>query len=623
MAYNVTFANIDLTDYCKVLNVKRDIMPKRVNFSKEIPTMNGSHYTGYRYDTRSIEIEIGIVAEDRVDLRKKIRKLADILNVESPSILEISDEPDLYCYAVPDGETDYEKLFNTTTTTITFLCHDPFYYSKDWSSFEPDTDNIIDLDNNGTIETDLHLNVDFNKKACFFQCTNVYGETVLIGKPKKSNKPTTPSSNVIVNDNCTDSTKFTSLGASLLDNDREASGQYGVGYNGTGIITTNYGTETENKWHGAAFRRNLNDNLSEFNVEVDVVFSSKGKNYTIPTTPPSSGSGGGSTSTSLGTYEVTAKSGLYINQAANTKKRLYAMPYKTKVYPTEFSKDKKWVKHTHKVGSKSYTGWSSVTYLKKIATKKSIEKSISRASAYAEYQVGMLEIYGFDKNGAKLFKLSVTDNNEYYEYVEPKVHIGTTLVLDDGKKCPSPRIVKVKDSDGKVTEEKKVESGVFGDWNDLVGKIIITREKNSKGQYFWSAKINKYVDGKLKKSMKTANSLVNSKYPTGDLNYLGFYIASYGKNYPVDLVAVDNIKVKKLNMKTDVSINDNVEIFEDGDNLHIDFENGSVFLNDDDFMEQLDIGSEFFKIPTGKSQIICRSDDTTMNVTAGLQERFL
>lgn len=621
MAYNVTFANVDLTEYCKVLNVKRDIMPKRVNFSKEIPTMNGSYYTGYKYDTRKIELEIGIIADNRVELRQKIRKLADVLNVKSPSVLEINDEPDIYCYAIPDGETDYEKLFNTTKTTITFLCHDPFYYSKEWYSFEPDSNNIINLKNNGTIETDLHLNVDFNKSACFFQCTNVYGETVLIGKPKKTTKSTTASSNIIVNDNCTDSTNFTALANSLLDNNREATGHYGVGYNGTGIIATNYGTETENKWHGAAFRRNLNDNLSEFNIEVDVVFTSKGKNYTLPSTPPSSGGSGGSggTTTNYGTYEVTAKSGLYINKDANTKKRLYAMPYKTKVYPVQFSKDKKWAKHTHRVGSKSYTGWSSVKYLKKISTK----KSISRASEFAEYQVGMLEIYGYDNNGAKLFKLSVTDNNEYYEYVEPKIYIGSTLVLDDGKKCPSPRIVKVKDSEGKVTQEKKVESGVFGDWNDLIGKIIITREKNSKGQYFWSAKVNKYVDGKLKKSMKTSNSLVNSKYPTGDLNYLGFYIAAYGKNYPVDLVTVDNIKVKKLNMKTDVSIDDNVQIFEDGDNLHIDFENGLVLLNDNDFMEQLDIGSEFFKVPVGNSQIICKSDDTTMNVTAGLQERFI
>lgn len=624
MAYDVTFSNVNLADYCKVLNIKRDILPSRVNFSKEIPTMIGSYYVGYRYDVRTIEIEIAIIADNREELRNKIRRLANVLNVESPSILEINDEPNLYCYAVPDGSTDYEKLFNTTQTNITFVCHDPIYYSKDWLTFEPNSSNIISLANKGTVEADLHLNVDFNKNCCFFQCTNVYGETILIGKPKDSTKPSTASSDVVIDDKCTDSSQFTTLASSLLDSDREANGQWGVGYNGTGMITTNYGSESENKWHGAAFRRTLGENLSEFSVEVDVVFTSQGKNYTIPSSSSSGGSGSSGSSggtTNYGTYQVTAKSGLWINKEPNTKNRLYAMQYNTKVYPTEFSSDKKWVKHTHKASSsKSYTGWSSATYLKKISSTKSLARS---SSEYAEYQMGLLEVYGFDKDGAKLFKFSVSDVNEYYEYVEPQVYIGNSLVLDDGKNCPSPRIVQVKDDDGKVTEEKKVESGTFGDWNDLIGKIYIAREKNSKGQYFWTAYINKYEDGKLKKSMKTANSLTNDNYPKGDLNYLGFYIASYGSNYPVDLVAIDDIKVKRLNMKTDVSISDNIEIFKEGDNLHIDFEKGLVLLNGSDFMQQLDIGSEFFKVPVGNSQIACVSDDDNFSVVAGFQEKFI
>lgn len=633
MSYNVTFSNMNLADYCKVLNIKRDIIPNRINFQKEIPTMMGAYYTGYKYDIRTIELEIAMIAENREELRAKIRSLAEVLNVESPSILEISDEPNLYCYAIPDGSTDYDKLFNTMRATITFICHDPFFYSKEWKTFEPTTENIISLFNEGTIETDLHLNIDFNKNCCFFQCTNPYGETVLIGTPKDSTKPVVASSTKVLDDHCIDSSNFMALAGSLVDGDREATGQWGVGYNGTGLIATNYGSETEGKWHGAAFKRNLGQNISEFLVEVDVVFTSKGKNYTIPNSGSSGGSGGGgpapqpppppppSPAPNYGTYEVTAKSGLWINREANTKNRLYAMKYRTKVYPSEFSKDKKWIKHTHKVSnSKSYTGWSSAKYLKKISNSKSVEP---RASEYAEYQMGLLEIYGYNSDGAKLFKLSISDVNEYYEYVEPEVFIGSKLVLDDGKKCPSPRVVKIKDDNGKVTGEKKVESGVFGDWNDLIGKITIKREKNSKGQYLWSASVNKYVNGKLSKSMKTSNSLSDESYPKGDLNYLGFYIASYDRKFPVDLVAIDRVYVERLNLKTDVSVETNLEIFKEGDNLHIDFENGIALLNDKEFLTHIDIGSEFFKVPTGKSQIICRSDDETMSVVAGFQEKFL
>ena len=196
-------------------------------------------------------------------------------------------------------------------------------------------------------------------------------------------------------------------------------------------------------------------------------------------------------------------------------------------------------------------------------------------------------------------------------------------MLDDGKKCPDARKIDVKDNDGKVTGQREVESGVFGDWNDLIGKIVIRREKNSKGQYLWSATVYSYRNGSIVNTMSTQNSLNNSSYPSGSLNYLGFYIGKLGKIREVDLIAIDNIKVRRLNMKTDEVIDSNLEIFKAKDHLQIDFRNGLVKLNDQVFLTSIDIGSEFFDIKSGVSSIAIRSDDTDARVICGIQECYI
>ncbi|WP_460295572.1 distal tail protein Dit, partial [Clostridium sardiniense] len=73
MAYEVIFAGEKLNDYCKVLKVKKSVLPPRENFSKAIPTMMGSYFTGFKYGEREITIEVGIVAISREDLAQKIR----------------------------------------------------------------------------------------------------------------------------------------------------------------------------------------------------------------------------------------------------------------------------------------------------------------------------------------------------------------------------------------------------------------------------------------------------------------------------------------------------------------------------------------------------------------------
>lgn len=617
MGFSVNFNDIRLEDYCTILNINRSVLPVRENTSKSIPTMNGSFYTGFRYGEREISLDVLIPGKTKLDYTRNITRLANVINTNRPAKLILGDDPNKYYYAILDGDTSLSKEVMSGTVTLKFMCNDPIAYSDNWNTFTPGNKNIINLENYGSIAATPLVDIIFMKEACFFQAINQNGETLLIGKPKEVGKPVLPLSDIVVDDNCQDKTKFTTLATSLLDNKRVNNGSFGVGFNGNGIVTVNYGSGTD-EWHGSGFRKSLGEDVSEFEVTIDVAFSSRGKNYEIPPKPvvpipPSTN--GGSGGSALGKYKVVNCGGLWINREPNDRTPIFAMHPGAIIYPVEIRGN--WYKHTHTAKYGTYTGWSYGKYLQKISDSTYRDIDI-REEEYAENQLGLLEVYGFDRNGSKLFKSEIIDGSEWFENVEPKMYIGGSLVLEDTK-INVPIRTNTKE-DGTV---ENLASGAVGRWNDLEGKIIIRREKNSKGTYLWTFTINKYSSGRLVSSMSTQNSLSNDNYPKGTLNYLGFFIGGYGNSRIVDVMAVTNIHVKKLNMRTDTVVGSNISLFNPGDKLQIDFNKGQALLNGQDIVNQIDIGSVFFDVPVGNSRFIVRSDDNEMIACCGIQEKFI
>ena len=610
MSYEVTFNNVSLSNYCKVLNVKRDILPERKNFSKDIPTLHGSLFTGFQYGERTITLEVGIVAENKLDYMNKVRELAAILNVATPSILSIDDEPDKYYYAIPTGTSNLDRLYKTATAEISFLCNDPFAYSKTMKVYSPDSKGIFTIDNDGSGESNPIIEVDFNNPACFFQATNPQGRTILVGQPKQASLSTVADSKYILQDECNNANNFLPLASNLVDSDDKLTGSLSVGINGSCITCSDYGEPQDGYWCGGALKRSLDENVEEFEVQVDVFFSSTGKNYVVPQPPPPTPSNPTPPAPNYGTYKVVNCGGLWINQDPNTSRPLYPMAPGTLIYPTEISNG--WAKHTHSNKWNTFTGWSSMKYLQKVSDSRSTREAQPRGE-YAEYQVGKLEIYGYDQNGAKLFKMLIMDNNSLYERVEPMLDIANDRILRDTSNCPEAR----KDGNGNM-----MASGVFGDWNDFKGNFIIRREKNANNQYVWSGSINKIENGTIVKSMRTQNSLINNNYPTGKLSYLGIFVSRLGHFEPMAIAGVERISVKKINMNTN-NTNTNKEIFQKGDHLQIDNKKGLVTLNDKPFLNCVDIGSDFFSVPSGISQFMFKTDDNEASVCCGIQERYL
>ena len=605
MKWEIIYNNIRLNDYCNIIDVSKTILPNRKNNSKNIASMNGSYYTGFEYGERIISVKIYIPSEDNIDYNNKIRELSNILNVDKPKKMIINDDPDKYVYAVINGDTELSKKAMVGSATLEFICHDPIIYSDKWVTFSPNERGIVTLKNDSTYKTYPNISASFRKKACFLQITNKLSETVLVGKPKEVGNTTSSESDIVINDNCQSSSTFTSLSHLLLPSQYGKDGAYGVGFNGNGIVCTNYGNGED--WHGCAFRRNLGTDVEQFELEIDFVMSCQGKNYEIPGSkplPPEAPPN--SSGTSHGTYKVVNCGGLWINRDPNTSNPIYAMPPGTLIYPEEIQGN--WAKHTHKTKYGTYTGWSHMRYLQKVSDSVNYQAR-EEEEEFAESQLGNVKMIGFDRNGTPLFEAWLYDASHYFEEISPNVYIGNRRVLNEeatGTRRPDYQ-----------------PSGAIGRWNDLDGKFVIKREKNEAGRYLWTTSINKYKNGQIIETIGTQNYLCDSTFPTGALNYIGFFISSYKDAPPMSIMAITNIKCKRLNFKTDEEIVGNISLFNIGDDLQIDFSSGEVLLNGLDIKEKLDIGSNFFSIPSGESQLIIRSDDDTLISTVGLQERYI
>lgn len=672
MSYQVEYANQPLHNYVTILNVKRTLLPTRSNITKNIPAMMGEYYMGYKYTPKRISLECLLKAKTKEEFVENMQDLAFILDVKRPSKLVIDDSPDKYCYAVFDDTIDVEKVRHNGKFTIDFIVYDTRTYSAESDFFYDDGSHKLTIENGGTSSTYPSISVGFTNPAYFFQCTNTYtGETVLIGTPSNVDKPNYQFNPKVLRDSCETLEGWTNVG-NIVDN-AEVNGTLSINAGGYGIYCSNYGSSSSG-WHGGALRKNLGQSLQDFKVRVKMEHNSLGDlnntgasstppvstgvKYTITANPSlriRSGRGtntkqvgsipkgkvvtitdisGGwgkttyngatgyvsmdyvsknsttSTSTS-GTYKITASPSLRIRSGRGTNfKQVGSIPYGKTVTVSDISKN--WGKTSY--GGK--TGYISMQYTSKVNSSKSMLADEGVGSA--EENLGRLEVYGFDRNGVKLFKLSLKDTDKYYEYTEPVIEIGSKVVLDDNKKCPSPKTITTQENEKNV--QKQVNSGQFGDWNDFSGWFTLQR-KTVGGVQQWIGTVEKLdSSGRVSRSL-TTGTLSNGSYPKGELTNIVIFIGGYQEEIPVEIMNINEIEVD--NLGTPPKPEENKPIFENGDELVIDFDTQKVTKNGLPFMKELDIGSQFFECLVGETHITCRSEDKGMDVIASIQKIWI
>ena len=667
--YEVIFNDIPLHDYILITGIERSLLPPRTNLSKSIPSMYGGHYLGHTYGVREVKIKGFLEASTQEERNEGLYFLADILNVNSPAKVITSDDPDKYFFAVPD-KINQERFTYNEEIEIVLKCYDVYKYALEDDFFQPNEKKVVEVVNGGSVEAYPITSIEFSSNAYFVQCTSYTGETILIGQRPSIDKPNSTGNTDALSDPCESMANWLPAG-NVVESGYQVSGSGQVNAGGFGIICNDYGTSSTG-WHGVALRRNIGSNVKDFLVELTMEHNSKGD---------VKGTGAGTSApVTSAKYTITADPSLRVRQARNTSSTILTKIPKGKVVEvtdiqnnwgkvtydnktgyihmdytkkyvepvvetyslkatanvnvrsgagtshkilttakkgsTATAKSNETVNGWYKVTVNGKTGYSSSKYWTKTKTTTRGAKATTDPSA--ENRLGRIEVYGFGQNQEKLFRCVLRDSEEWYEYTQPEIFIGSTKVLDDGKATPTPKTKTETDKDGKTTTTQ-IDSGRHGDWNEFYGKFIVKRETNSNGQQAWKVSVEKYENGKTVKTL-TSNTLINSNYPTANLNHIVVWYGQWKDSPVVDVMSLNHVTVKNL---VPYKPEENRPIFRRGDELTINHDTNKVYLNGRPYMEDLDIGSQFFSVPTGASAFVFATDDANADIEVGLTKRYL
>lgn len=267
-------------------------------------------------------------------------------------------------------------------------------------------------------------------------------------------------------------------------------------------------------------------------------------------------------------------------------------------------------------------GYIYMSFLNKVSSsKKSRKDDYTTDVETKEDRKGVCEVYGFSNTGMKLFKCSMRDASAYFEYSQPNIHVGGTLVVEDGLPVPTALRKKVYDASSKKTTTYKIDSGSYGKWNSFDGKFIVERKAVSDTRDTWTCKVQKFVNGKVTEEI--IKSVTGDKYPKEELASIVIFIGQYNDEVAVDTQNVCSIKVTDLTPISNETQIVESPTFKAGDNLVIDFDSQEVLLNGMDYLRELDVSSNFFKIKPGMADVLCQSDTEKMKVMADYRERWL
>ena len=221
----------------------------------------------------------------------------------------------------------------------------------------------------------------------------------------------------------------------------------------------------------------------------------------------------------------------------------------------------------------------------------------------ADDKTGVVEVYGFSANNVQLFKLSMVDDNEWYEHTYPLIKKNGEEFLKDTSIPPQPR-TKTTNSDN-ANKVEKILSGKYGDWNEFYGELYIERIDN-----IWYAYVQKIKDGVVVKTIKS-NTVIDTKNKDEKLNYLVMYIGTAGNTDKASGMSISGIEVR-AGADIDNTVTYNFQKFESGDVVVIDNNVPAVYLNNVEINDIIDVGSSFFPLVPGENTIKVASDDNVI-----------
>ena len=284
--------------------------------------------------------------------------------------------------------------------------------------------------------------------------------------------------------------------------------------------------------------------------------------------------------------------------------------YDTK-YPTTGKDD---VKGKFYKLAKPYDGTTGYVWIENLVQANEYEVDYDPDIETADDKLGVVELYGFSANNVQLFKLSMVDDNEFYEFTYPLIRKNGEDFLKDKTVAPEPK--KVTTYNGDTKKVKAILSGKYGSWNEFYGELYIERIKNK-----WYAYVSKIKEGEVVKKIKS-KTVTDKDNQDEELSYIVIYFGTTGNAEKASGMAITDI-----NVYTATKIEDNKEYnfqeFEAGDMLTIDNSIPAVYLNDEECNDLIDVGSAFFSLEPGENYIKIASDDDVPNVDIMWNNKYL
>ena len=289
--------------------------------------------------------------------------------------------------------------------------------------------------------------------------------------------------------------------------------------------------------------------------------------------------------------------------------------YDTK-YPTTGKDD---VKGKFFELAKPYDGTKGYVLIENLVQANEYEVDYEPEIETADDKTGVVELYGFSANNVQLFKLSMVDDNEFYEFTYPLIRKNGEDFLKDKTIAPEPK--KVTTYNGDTKKVQSILSGRYGTWTGSDGKgfygeLYIERINNK-----WYAYVQKMKEGEPVKTIKS-KTVTDKKNQDEELSYIVIYFGTTGNTEKASGMAITDI-----NVYTATKIEDNKEYnfqeFEAGDILTIDNSIPAVYLNDEERNDLIDVGSSFFPLEPGDNYIKVASDDDVPNIDILWNNKYL
>lgn len=289
--------------------------------------------------------------------------------------------------------------------------------------------------------------------------------------------------------------------------------------------------------------------------------------------------------------------------------------YDTK-YPTTGKDD---VKGKFFELAKPYDGTKGYVWIENLVQANEYEVDYEPEIETADDKTGVVELYGFSANNVQLFKLSMVDDNEFYEFTYPLIRKNGEDFLKDKTIAPEPK--KVTTYNGDTKKVQSILSGRYGTWTGSDGKgfygeLYIERINNK-----WYAYVQKMKEGEPVKTIKS-KTVTDKENQDEELSYIVIYFGTTGNTEKASGMAITDI-----NVYTATKIEDNKEYnfqeFEAGDILTIDNSIPAVYLNDEERNDLIDVGSSFFPLEPGDNYIKVASDDDVPNIDILWNNKYL